>query len=236
MKPGVDLSPLLPTGPAFTFQMPADAITSHPLVPGASTPYGLAILFNIACAGHIELVPIDPNNISPQQVPIGCFDSSHNQLGPDDWVFGFTRVYAYSDITNANPVISGVDIDGKTFDPDSQAPKAMNGTLVVQHCTDNCKEIPIGPIVPPSSQETQAQTTSGSPRKEEIWADFFSTVGQYKSDARLLYDANSGSIGDLSVTDNKFTAPSDPGSGLLWIVVHDNRGGASWVTIPLRVE
>jgi hypothetical protein len=112
----------------------------------------------------------------------------------------------------------------------------MNGTLVVEHCRDNCKETSIGPIVPSSSQETQTQTSSGSARKEEIWADFFSTVGQFKSDARLLYDSNNGSIGDPSVTDNKFTAPSDPGSGLIWIVVHDSRGGASWVTVPVRVE
>ena len=57
----------------------------------------------------IEIVPLDPNNPNPQQVPIGCFDANHNALGPDDWVFGFTRVYAYNDVANANPTISSID-------------------------------------------------------------------------------------------------------------------------------
>jgi hypothetical protein len=234
-KPGVDLTPVLPEGPTYAFQVPADAITSHPVVAGEGVPYGLVFIFNVACAGHIEIVPFDSDN--PQQPPIGCFDSSHNALGPDDWVFGFTRVYAYASLTNANPVISpGVDVQGKTFPDDPSVPSTVFGTVVAQHCSGSCTKVDIGPLVPPSSQEVQTQLGPGYDAKEEIWADFYSTLGTFDDDARLLYDPSIGSLGGPSVTDNSFIPPSDPGDGFIWIVVHDNRGGATWVTIPVQVE
>jgi hypothetical protein len=242
LKPGVDLSPILPTGPTFTFQMPADAITAHPKTEGVAQQYGLVILFNIACAGHIEIVPIDPNNINPQQVPIGCFDSNHKQVGPEDWVFGYTRVYAYDTITNANPVIASIDKDGKTIASPSSLPVSTStppdvgdATLDVTHCSgDKCPSVSLGPVVPASSQETQAQIPGNT--KEEIWADFYTTIGSYDADARLLYDSVAGSLGGPKVTNNTFHPPDRAGAGFLWIVVHDSRGGASWVTLPVHAN
>jgi|HubBroStandDraft_1064217.scaffolds.fasta_scaffold55392_2 hypothetical protein len=237
-QPGVDLTQFLPTGPTYQFTMPADAITSHPVTPGVPVPYGLAILFNIACAGHIEIVPFDPSNANPQQVPIGCFDANHNQLGPDDWVFGFTRVYAYSSIANANPVISSVDIQGESYPVTGSVPSyATTKTFTASHCTDKCATTAIGPIVPASSQEAQSQLGPGNQPKEEIWADFYATYGSFSDDARLLYDPTAGSLGGASVTDDQFTPPTTatPSKGFIWIVVHDNRGGASWVTVPVQV-
>jgi hypothetical protein len=235
--PGVDLTQL-PTGPTYTFTMPLDAVTSHSSTPGIAVPYGLAILFNIACAGHIEIVPLDPSNANPQQVPIGCFDANHNQLGPDDWVFGFTRVYAYDDITNANPTVSSVDLG-------ANMPVAVTGTppayttskLDTQICTGNCTKVKIGPSVPAMSWEVQSQLGPGTQTHEEIWADFFATFGKLDNGARLLYDSTRGQLGAGSVTDNAFTPPTTatPGDGTLWIVVHDNRGGASWITVPVHV-
>jgi hypothetical protein len=245
LMPGVDLTPFLPQGSSFRFTMPDDAITAHPTVKGVDVPYGLAIIFNVACAGHLEIVPLDPNNPNPQQVPIGCFDAKHNQLGPDDWVLGFTRVYAYADVTNANPVIAKIDTSAPcTASDGGTASCTIDGgpisyttsTLAVEHCAGNCKDIPIGPVVPPSSQETQKQLGSGNQTKEEIWAEFYSTFGSFKNSARLLYDSTMGSPGGPDVTDNRFTPPDDAGTGFIWIVVHDNRGGASWVTIPVEAK
>jgi hypothetical protein len=244
-RPGIDLSPFLPTGPSFAFQMPDDAVTSHPSTPGVKQQYGLAIVFNIACAGHLELVPIDPNNINPQAVPIGCFDADHNQLGAEDWVFGFTRVYAYDSVTNANPVIDYVDVQGQHFTPDPQSPGVLAPpspgagapALVTSRCPsgdNSCPKVTLGPHVPPSSQEVQAQV-NGS-QKEEIWADYYSTIGSFKSSARLLYDSMTGAVGDTTVTSTQFYSPADPGAGVVWIVVHDNRGGVSWITLPVQVN
>jgi hypothetical protein len=235
---GVDLTPFLPTGPTYRFTMPADAVSSHPATPGIPVPYGLAIVFNIACAGHIEIVPFDPGNANPQQVPIGCFDANHNQLGPDDWVFGFTRVYAYTSITNANPVISSVDNKGQSFAVTGNSPSyTTTKTFTTSPCSGKCATTAIGPVVPASSQEVQSQLGPGNQPNEEIWADFYATFGSFGDDARLLYAPSTGSLGGASVTDNQFTPPTTatPSNGFIWIVVHDNRGGASWVTVPVQV-
>ena len=253
LKPGVDLTPFLPeAGPRFAFQMPADAVTRHAPVTGTA-PYGIAILFNVACAGHLELVPFDPTNINPQQVPIGCFDADHNPLGPDDWVLGYTRVYAYEadagpdggPLLNANPVIQYVDVNGQQLavTPTPGAPQVYTTQAITSaRCTagnrDDCAHVPIGPVVPADSWETNWLQTdvNGNQAHEEIWADFYTTFGSITDDARLLYDSTTGSIGGPGDTDDKWLPPNDAGDGFIWIVVHDNRGGASWVTIPVHVQ
>jgi hypothetical protein len=230
--PSLDLTGL-PTGPSFTFTMPTDAITKHPTVAGSVAPYGLAILFNIACAGHLERVPLDPNNV--QSPPIGCFDAQNTQLSATDYVIGFTRVYAYTALTNANPVIQSVDLDGTAL---AIAANTMTPVLDVTHCTGKCVTTHIGPVVPASSQQPDpaSHDAQGNMLKEQIWAEFFSTIGSFSDDVRLLYDPSTGSLGPPSDTDDTYTPPSDPGDGFIWIVVHDNRGGASWATVPVHVE
>jgi hypothetical protein len=240
----------VPTGPSYSFRMPPDAVTSHMSVPGTPVPYGLAIIFNVACAGHLQLVPIDPSDQNPQAVPIGCFDSSGNQLGPDDWVFGFTRVYAYDKISNANPVISYVDVGGKHLPvtPQPGAPQVYtapacnsgSGCLSMPVCTSdgsNC-HVQMGPVVPESSWEVNPELDdmNGKPLHEQLWVDFYTTLGSVQDGARLLYDPVTGSVGDPSHTDTTFEGPSTAGTGNIWMIVHDNRGGAAWVTIPLLVH
>jgi hypothetical protein len=254
LRPGVDLTPFLPTGPSYQFQMPGDIVSRHTPIPGEPAPYGLGILFNVACAGHLELLQPDPSNDNPQQVPIGCFDSSENQLGADDWVLGFTRVYAFDadagadggPITNANPVISSIDVAGSPLSvalSPGTTQVYTTQTFTTSHCTadrrSDCPHIAIGPLVPQSSWEELDPVqldVNGNPEHEEIWADFYSTFGQFTGDASLLYDSIKGYIGGPSVTDNQFLPPDQPGTGFIWIVVHDNRGGASWVTIPVQVN
>jgi hypothetical protein len=229
LKPGVDLSPFLPTGPTFELTMPANAVTSHPKVPGISDPYGLAILFNIACAGHLELVERDASN--PQAVPLGCFDdATKKRLGPEDYVIGITRVYAYDKRRNENPVISGVLYDGKPVDP-------VEG-ITIDKCEKekkaDCPEKSIEVLVPDASQETflsDAEEDQGTMRKEQVYAQFFSTAARFKDGARLLYEPTRGKV---EGTADKLLGPKVAGDGLVWIVVHDNRGGAVWIEIPLH--
>ncbi|HLK41662.1 MAG TPA: hypothetical protein VKU41_33165 [Polyangiaceae bacterium] len=243
LQPGTDLSPLLPSGPSYDVTMPADAVTAHAPTPGTPVPYGLTIVFNIACAGHVELLPIVPGTTNPQALPVGCFDADHNQLGPDDYVFGFTRVYAYSDanMTNTNPTIDYVDVLGQKMSVWPASGGYSTPGFRTPHCKEerreNCPKVKVGPVVPSSSWEANPEDVDkGNVRHEQIWADFFSTFGNFTSSARLLYDVTRGSIGDASTTDNEFQAPADPGSGFIWFVVHDNRGGATWATIPVTVN
>jgi hypothetical protein len=222
LKPGIDLTSVLTAGPSMSVTLPADLIASHPIVPGA-VPYGLVILFNFACAGHLEFVPPDPSNADPQQIPIGCFDSQHNALGPDDFVFGFTRIYASETITDSNPVITHVDVPGGPLAVENGTTAAFTADACGGADGGDCAKISIGPIIEPPQAG------------REVWAVFFSTAGSFTSDARLLYEPT-GSAGSPSATDDAFLAPDTPGAQLIWIVVHDDHNGASWVTVPVALR
>jgi hypothetical protein len=230
IPPHTNLTPLLPQGTSFSFTMPTNIIATHPPTPGAPEPYGLAILFNYACAGHLELVPIDPSG-GPQQIPIGCFDDTETPVTVDQGVLGLVRVYSYTTNTNANPVINAIIQDGTAIDP--------TAGITIDHCTTsrraNCPKIKITPDVPDSSWELNAddKDSDGNPLHEELWVDYYATLGDLGSDARLLYDVKAGKISNPEV---EFQAPNDPGEGTMWIVVHDSRSGVEWSVVPVHVK
>ena len=216
-----DLAPLLPKGNTFSFEMPQNAIQ-----PRAGTPpYGLAIVFNIACAGQVRLADRTGNN--PQQVPIQCTDEQGAPLPPSDYVIGINRVYSYADRTNTNPVVDGITLDGKPVD-------VTNG-ITLPKCVAkkriDCDKHKIDVHVTDASWEANA--TDGAPDlREQIWATYYSDIGDVEDAARLLFDTRAGRVDDSG---DNYRAPYDPSEGTLWIVVHDNRAGAAFTVVPLHI-
>jgi hypothetical protein len=229
--PGVDLSNALVEGDQFTFTMPADAIATAVPHPGAPDPYGIAWAFVLACAGRVEYVPVDTRTQSPLTTPFGCYDDSNAALGPADFVFAFTRVYAFAGRRNANPVIDWVTFGGAKVDP------AVG--VAVGHCTDSdethCPKTNVDTFVPDSSWELDPGSLdpSGGPGHEGIWVDYYATGGQFDDDSVVLFDAHSGRA---SSTGDGYAAPQTAGPQTLWAVVHDTRGGTSWVSVPLNAR
>jgi hypothetical protein len=227
--PGTDLTPYLAKGPKFSFKMPDNAIDAHPPIQGTTIPYGLAIVFNMACAGRVVLTEIDPAK-GPQQVPVACVDKNGDAVPPESYVFGFTRVYAYKDEKNTNPVMTDVKFDGVVVDE-------KNG-IRVQKCTAaktrECEEHKLDSAVTPESwEESRIGVRPGEPpRHEQIWASYYMTTGDVSDGARLLYDADQGRI---EGTETKFQSPAAPTEGIVWVVIRDNRGGTTWRQFPLHV-
>ena len=69
--------------------------------------------------------------------------------------------------------------------------------------------------------------------REQVWVTWYGDRGDLADDARLLFDSRKGRVSESAVV---YRAPYDPTSGTLWAVVHDNRGGAAWAVIPVRVR
>jgi hypothetical protein len=226
-RPGVDLSSSLVPGDQFVFTMPADAIRSAPARAGAADPYGIAFAFVIACAGHVEYVPVD----SPTTTPFGCFDDRHASLGPDQFVFAFTRVYAFADQRNANPVIDHLTFGGAPVDPAAG--------ITLDHCTasdeKSCPTTDVDAVVPDSSWELDPGSLdpSGGTGHEGIWVDYYVTAGRFSNDSAVLFDVHSGRVPG---TADGYAAPLSTGAQTLWAVVSDTRGGTSWVTIPVNAR
>lgn len=222
---GIDLGPFLPQGNRFSFRMPEDAILPRQ----GTDPYGLAILFNIACAGQVRLAEIVPG-AGPQQVPIQCTDENGEQLPPSDYVIGISRVYAYETRTNTNPVIEKITFEGKDVD--------LAQGITVDRCTAatrmECPETKIDVRVSDSSwEENPSDVVDGRVLREQLWVSLYSDKGEIETDARLLFDTTKGRPPETEVT---YRAAAEPGRGTLWAVVHDNRGGQAWVVVPVTVR
>ncbi|CAN5924836.1 hypothetical protein BH11MYX4_BH11MYX4_38520 [soil metagenome] len=222
---GVDLAPFLPQGPTFSFRMPDDAVKERL----GSDPYGLAVVFNVLCAGRIEFLPRDPAG-GAQQVPVVCSDENGVKLPPSDYVIGISRVYSFTERVNTNPVLEKVTFEGNDVD--------LAKGITFEKCTaekeKDCKENKIDVRVSDSSWESNpADVTRDGELREQIWVDYYSDIGKFDDEARLLFDTRVGRISDSDV---KFRAPKDVADGTLWAVVHDNRGGAAWVVVPLHVR
>ncbi len=141
---GVDLTSKLIAGTTFSFEMPADAITRH-AAPASGAAYGVAFVFAIACAGHVQYVGVNESTLPPAP-PLGCFDDTGAALGANDSVFAYAQVFSFADRTNANPVIKTLTLNGTTIDDPTVG-------LSVPHCppgTRKCATFPLatdGPAV-----------------------------------------------------------------------------------------
>jgi hypothetical protein len=221
--------------PTFTFTVPKDLPLSQPQ--GAPAPYGLIIVFNVACAGNLQVVSLDPS-AGPQQVPLACVDGSGNALGPDDYVIGFTRVYVYQSLSNKNPEIDGLIVNGvetRTGVSGTAEPAPID--LDVPACGSSCPGLSLAVDVPASSWEidTGASDLAGTTVRESIYVEYYAIGGNLDTEAKLVYDSQAGLITGTGST-VKYTPPGSPGDTTLWAVVHDNRDGATWLQVNVHAH
>lgn len=235
------------TGDTFTFTMPADVISSRPPPDDPKVPpYGLAYVFFAVCAG--ELGPA-ATGAQAATFPIGCFDADGDPLGADDFVAGYTAVYGYDSIRNENPIITGFKFNGVSVTPScqneecltvpQQTPDCAGGDPCIDPCSKDgdpdCPAYDITAIVDPASAESDEVSKLAYDRSvsEQLWVDYYVDRGGVKSPVKLVNDAQKGFNDDYST---EFYAPKKSGTLSIWAVVHDNRGGMSWVRTEVGVR
>ncbi len=243
LPPGISVG----LGNTFTFTMPADIISSRPPPSDSKLPaYGLAYVFFAVCAG--ELGPA-ATSAQGATFPIGCFDAGGKPLGSDDFVAGYSAVYAYDSIRNENPIITGFKFNGVTVTPScqdedcltvpTQTPDCAGGDPCIDPCSDDgdpaCPAYDITAVVDPASAELDEVSKIAYDRSvtEQLWVDYYVDRGGLKSPVKLVSDAQKGFNDDYST---EFYAPKKSGTLSIWAVVHDNRGGMSWVRTEVGVR
>jgi hypothetical protein len=89
--------------------------------------------------------------------------------------------------------------------------------------------------VDPASAEVDAVASSRSatPLGEQMWINYYSTLGEVAEEVRLVNDAVAGFSEDMA-TD--YQAPETPGATYVWAVAHDNRGGTEWARLRVCVR
>jgi hypothetical protein len=119
------------------------------------------------------------------------------------------------------------------------APIAATVVVAVDRCTesnrDNCPNLRLTPHIDKSSAEidSTSKDQNGNPLTESLWIDYYATKGDFTHTVRLVNDPVA------LWNDDQWTewrAPPDPGPVRLWGIVHDNRGGMTWVERDVIVK
>ena len=244
-------------GDNMSFTMPTTIIPPADRNDPRNAPHGLAYVFFGVCAGTLEFVA----PTSDSALPVVCKDADGKLLGADDFVAGYTAVYSFKTFSNNNPVISGFEFNGQPLKSDaclgadclspSGGPVPPNDVdcddpvqalRCVPTCADDggskCKGYALRPTVDktdPANHDEDSVSAAllGRTVGEQMWINYYTDAGGFKSPVRLLNDATSG-WNDNYGTD--FYAPKDPGLFRVWSVVHDNRGGVAWSGITLKAQ
>jgi hypothetical protein len=244
-----------------SFEVPLDIISRRPPPPDGSNnaAYGISYVFFAVCAGELTTVPPAGDSTA---LPFGCKDASGKLLGADDFVAGYTSVYSFDGFSNQNPWIDGFEFRGQPLTDvclrddcqalagsapaqdfacdDSEHPEYS--ARCVPACADDgdstCPAYAFRPTIDKDdSRNHEIDTVSaaqlGRTVGEQMWVDYYTDAGGFKSPVRLLNDATNGWNDDYG-TD--FYAPKQPGPMRIWAIAHDNRGGVAWAGITLNVQ
>jgi hypothetical protein len=250
----------------FSVRVPDDIISSRPPPKDPDvSPYGLSYVFFAVCSGELAL---DPSGGFPlvcyaEQDGVVGFSEGDARLGSDDFIVGYSAIFAYDSITNQNPIVSGIAFNGSSFVSETTSANAPEGAEILPNrdlcigpsCTtptpedleascpaaltlsacEDCDELPLKPFVDPASAEVDAiaSALNGSDLGEQMWINYYSSLGEVDDEVRLLNDATTGWSDKFG---SEFDVGEDPGVGYLWAVAHDNRGGAEWLRLRVCVQ
>jgi hypothetical protein len=183
----------------------------------------------------------------PNTFPLACYGDSQDLLGPDQFVAGYTTLYAYADVENDNPIVLGLQVAETEFElPDESEPVCVGDQcaggespddelLASQDCSDHAACIPtcdkddrddcpsyeIALLLDPSHVETNELSGSTEP----MWVRYYTSAGSLDGDIKLVNDPATGFNAEISC---ELRAPQDAGPFFVWGVVHDARGGVNW--------
>lgn len=232
-------------GTKFSIAVPADLVSSRPK-PSFGPHYGLGYVFFLACAGHLKTVVDDPS--AAGTFPIGCLDDDGQPVGSDSFVPGYTQIYAFEDgRLNANPVITGMSLDGELMPEDAalapsvplcdvppqdrNLPPSCSREDPFVACTGYDVKVEVPEDV--AELDPEAKGEAGQALKEAVWVDYYTDGGDFNGDIKLVSEPTSGYSDPHEV---KWIPPAEPGLATIWAVVHDARGGSSVVVRQVRVE
>ena len=232
-------------GTRFEVTLPQTIIDSRPPPLDPKLPrYGLSYVFFAACAGRLDAAPLGER----QNFPLACYGEDDKLLGPDDFVAGFSAIYAYDKFRNENPIIDGFSFDGLSGTPSCvgdacrttpQKEPDCSTNLCIDACKDDgdkgCRGYTLKPMIDKASAETDevSKVAYGRDFEEQMWVRYYAERGSVDTHVKLLNDAEKGWNAKHETT---FRAPKEPGLVSVWAVVHDNRGGVNWVRQDLLVR
>ncbi|HYP78502.1 MAG TPA: hypothetical protein VER12_21165 [Polyangiaceae bacterium] len=215
-------SQILAQGPglsSFSYTVPADALDSLPEAAKASALVGI---LSIACPGNLSFEQ------SSNELPFACKDSGTGRvLALDEYVVGLKRIQVRSTDRNQNPQIEQVTFDGQEW-PETEVKTVIacdtdkNDYSV---CAENTKH-KLGARPTPASIES-GQTEFGVGFTEQVIIEYYATEGVFENEIKIAAEPETGWAARKAASGQDLT---------LWMVVHDDRGGATWTERHVHVQ
>lgn len=240
----------------FSLTIPDDALKSSAADPSLPES-GMAVVFYGVCKGKLEGAVVQNGGLNEDVLESAidgealipsCVDEEGRELGPDDFVLGYSTVLVYEEFRNENPRILGFEVDGEEVDVDCiddectgpmdvpALDSCVDGVACFKACEDDgdlflCPETEITVLVDETSAEADSYSAAayGAELDESIWVSYFVDRGGVSPPVRLVNDAQLGWQDDYM---SSVFAPKDPGPVRIWAAVRDNRGGLAWARIP----
>jgi hypothetical protein len=262
---------MLTVGAGDQFSLPVSPTIIQRHEPPADpdmAPYGVSYVFFTVCDGRLGIAEpwrgeVDVSAIvadATRGFPLACYDRDTGEVrGPDDYVAGFSVVYAFDELVNRNPVARGFEIDGQAVpekdlcigetcrhDADASAaaddvcgdPEAIHVARCATKGGGACPSLEVTVVVD-ESENSEVDTGAsmvekgGSELLEQMWIRYYTDAGQLDRVVRRLQDAT---LGWFDGHEAKWTVPKSRGQAILWSVVYDNRGGMDWVRARVCVD
>lgn len=215
-------APILAQGPdlsQFSYTVPSDAFTSLPAVAQSTAFVGV---LSVACPGDVRAEP------GPNHLPWNCKErGSGRTLELSEYVIGMKRIMVRHSDRNSNPVIEQVTFDGEDWPADEL--KEVTACDTESNDYKPCSEVSKHQIAArPSAASVQSGTTEfGRAFQEQVVIEYYATEGIFEHEIKIAADPVTGWAARKAASGQDLT---------LWMVVHDDRGGATWAERHVHVQ
>ncbi len=180
----------------------------------AALPLAEVGILSVACPGEIEEAAPDA------LVPFDCRDrTTGDLLSLHEYVIGVKRIHLRSRDRNENPSIARILFDGSEWVADDvpEVEACATGGNEYDDCPKATRHH-IEVVVPKSAVE-HGKDEFGREYAESVAVQFYSTEGIFENESRIYGETTTGWVARQSASGETVT---------LYIVVRDDRGGASW--------
>ena len=203
----------------FTYTVPSDTLDS---LPEAARAAALVGVLSIACPGDLSFEQ------STYDLPFTCKEAGTGRVfSLDEYVVGLKRIQVRSSDRNENPRIEQVLFDGAEW-PEDEVKVVLpcdTDDNDYKPCADNTKH-KIG-ARPTAASVESGRSEFGSDFSEKVIIAYYATEGVFENDVKIAAEPETGWAARKAASGKDLT---------LWMVVHDDRGGATWVERHVHVQ
>ncbi|HEY3253282.1 MAG TPA: hypothetical protein VGJ91_05015, partial [Polyangiaceae bacterium] len=215
-------SAVLSQGPelsSFSYTVPSNTLDVLPEAARASAMVGV---LSIACPGDLNLDQ-ESNNL-----PFSCKEAGTGRvLGLDEFIVGLKRIQVRATDRNQNPEIEQVLFDGADW-PEAEVKQVIGCDTDgndYKPCAEDTKH-KIG-ARPTAASVESGRTEFGVDFTEQVIIEYYATEGVFEHEIKIAADPETGWAARKAASGKDLT---------LWMVVHDDRGGATWAERHVHVQ